>query len=63
MAKQGYAVEYVSSHTLFLNEDGSFQAIARWYLLNNYHISNCGAYFICKQFLEAGGVLPKLEAQ
>ena len=32
LVKQGYAVEYVSLHTLFLNEDGLFKAIARWYL-------------------------------
>ena len=56
-------MEYVSLHTLFLKDDGSFKAIASWYLPDNYHISNYGAYFICKQFLEASGVLPKLEQQ
>ena len=63
LTKQGYAVEYVSLHTLFLNDDGSFKAIARWYAPDNYHVSNYGAYFICKQFLEASGVLLKLELQ
>ena len=63
LPKQGYAVEYVSLHTLFLNDDGSLKAIARWYSPDNYHVSNYGAYFIHKQFLEASGVLPKLEPQ
>ena len=61
--KQGYAVEYVSPCTLFLNEDGSFKAIARWYSPDNYHMSNYWVYFIHKQFLEARGVLPKLDVQ
>ena len=63
LSKQDYVVEYVSLHSLFLNEDGSFKAIARWYLPDHYHVSNYGAYFICKQFLEASGVLPNPEAQ
>ena len=63
IAKQGYAFEYVSLHTLFLNEDSSFKVIAKWYLPDHYHVSNYGAYFICEQFLEASGVLPKLEVQ
>ena len=29
LVKQGYTAEYVSLHTLFLNEDSSFKAIAR----------------------------------
>ena len=61
--KQGYAVKYVSLHTLFLNEDGAFKAIDRWYSLDNYHVSNYRAYFKCKQLLEASGVLPKLDPQ
>ena len=63
LVKQSYAVEYVSLHTLFLNEDGSFKAIARWYLPDHYYVSNYGAYFILKQFLEASGVLPKPDVQ
>ena len=49
LIKQGYAVEYVNLHTLFLNEDGSFKAITRWYSPDQYHVPNYGAFFICSQ--------------
>ena len=58
--KRGFAVEYTNVHKLFLNEDGSFKAIAHWYAPDNYHVSNNGAYFIHKQFLEASGLISKL---
>ena len=63
LVKQGYTVEYVNLHTLFLNEDGSFKAIARWYLPDQYHVSNYGVYFISRQFLQASGIIAKLDPQ
>ena len=60
LCKRGFTVEYINVHKLFLNDDGSFKAIAHWYVPDNYHVSNYGAYFICKQFLEASGLIPKL---
>ena len=63
LVKQGYAVEYVNLHTLFLNEDGLFKAIARWYSPDQYHVSNYGAYFICRQFLQASGIIAKSDPQ
>ena len=62
LVKQGYAVEYVSLHTLFLNKDGSFKAIARWYSPDQYHVSNYGTYFICRQFLQASGMVAKSDS-
>ena len=59
LARRGFAVEYINAHKLFLNDDGSFKAIAHWYAPNNYHVSNYGAYFIRKQFLEASGLISK----
>ena len=61
LCKKGFAVEYINIHKLFLNDDGSFKAIAHWYVPDNYHVSNYGAYFIHKQFLEASGLIPKLQ--
>ena len=60
MAKRGFAVKAINVHKLFLNDDGSFKAIAHWYAPDNYHVSIYGAYFICKQFLEASGLISKL---
>ena len=60
LSKRGFAVEYINVNKLFLNEDGSFKAILCWYAPDNYHVSNNGAYFICKQFLEASGLISKL---
>ena len=48
LSKRGFAVEYFNVHKLFLNEDGSFKAIACWYAPDNYHVLNYGAYLICK---------------
>ena len=31
LCKKGFAVEYINIHKLFLNDDGSFKAIAHWY--------------------------------
>ena len=59
--KRGFTVEYISLHKLFLNDDASFKAIVHWYVNDNYHVSNYGAYFISKQFLEASGLIPKLQ--
>ena len=61
LCKKEFTVEYINLHKLFLNDDGSFKAIARWYSPDNYHISNYRNYFIHKQFLEASGIIPKLE--
>ena len=61
LCKKGFAVEYINFHKLFLNEDSSFKAIAHWYAPDNYHMSNYGVYFICEQFLEASGLIPKLQ--
>ena len=60
LSKRGFAVEYINVHKLFLNEDGSFKAIAHWYTPDNYQVSYYSAYFICKQFLEASGLISKL---
>ena len=57
--KRGFTVKYINIHKLFLNEDGSFKAIACWYAPDNYHVSNYGAYFIHKQFLEASGLISR----
>ena len=43
LVKQGYAVKYVNLHTLFLNKDSLFKAIARWYSPDQYYMSNYGA--------------------
>ena len=59
--KRGFTVEYINIHKLFLNDDGSFKAIACWYAPDNYHVSNYGAYFICEQFLEASGPISKVQ--
>ena len=61
LCKKGFAVEYINVHKLFLNDDGSFKANTHWYAPDNYHVSNYGVYFICKQFLEASGLIPKLQ--
>ena len=61
LCKKRFTVEYINIHKLFLNDDGSFKAIACWYAPDNYHVSNYGAYFICKQFLEASGLIPKVQ--
>ena len=58
---RGFTVEYINIHKLFLDEDGSFKAIACWYAPDNYHVSNYGVYFIHKQFLEAGGLISKAQ--
>ena len=55
LSKKGFAVEYINVHKLFLNEDGSFKAIACWYAPDNYHMLNYGAYF-----MEASGLISKL---
>ena len=60
LCKKGLTVEYINIHKLFLNDDGSFKAIAHWYA-PDYHMSNYGAYFICKQFLEVSGLIPKMQ--
>ena len=60
LSKKGFAVEYINVHKLFLNEDGFFKAISHWYAPDDYNVSNYGAYFICKQFLEASGLIAKL---
>ena len=56
LCKKGFTVEYIDVHKLFSNEDGSFKAIAQRYVLDNYHVSNYRAYFMCKQFF--GGQWP-----
>ena len=61
LCKKGFAVEYINIHKLFLNDDVSFKAIACWYAPDNYHISNYRVYFICKQFLEASGLIPEIQ--
>ena len=61
LSKRGFTVEYINLHKLFQNDDSSFKAIAHWYVPDNYHVSNYGVYFICKQFLEASGLIPKLQ--
>ena len=32
-----------------------------WYGPDNYHVSNYGVYFICKQFLETSGLISKIQ--
>ena len=59
--KRDFTVEYINVHKLFLNEDSSFKAIACWDAPDNYHVSNYGAYFIHKQFLEASGLISKAQ--
>ena len=61
LCKKGFAVEYINIHKLFLNEDGSFKAITCWCAPDNYNLSNYRAHFICKQFLEPSGLIPKLQ--
>ena len=61
LCKRGFTVEYINLHKLFLNNNSLFKAIAHWYAPDNYHVSNYGVYFICKQFLEASGLIPKLQ--
>ena len=56
LCKKGFTVEYINIHKLFLNDDGSFKAIAHWYAPDNYNMSNYAVYFICKQFLEASSL-------
>ena len=61
LCKKGFVVEYINIHRLFLNDDGSFKAIAHWYAPDIYDMENYRAYFICKQFLEASGLIPKIQ--
>ena len=62
LCKKGFIVEFINVLKLFLNEDGSFKAIAQWYVPDNYHVSNYGAYFTHKQFfLEASSPIPKMQ--
>ena len=61
LCNKGFRVEYINVHKLFLNDAGSFKAIVHWYAPDNYHVSNYGAYFICKQFLEASSLIPKVQ--
>ena len=35
LCKRGFTVEYINLHKLFLNDDGSFKAIACWYAPDN----------------------------
>ena len=61
LCKKGFTVECIHIHKLFLNDDGSLKAIACWYVPDNYHVSNYGACIIRKQFLEASGLIPKIQ--
>ena len=61
LCKKSFTVEYINIYKLFLNDAGSFKAITHWYAPDNYHVLNYGAYSIRKQFLEASGLIPKIQ--
>ena len=61
LCKKGFTVEYINVHKLFLNDDGTFKAITHWYAPDNYHMSNYRVYFLHKHFLEASGLIPKMQ--
>ena len=61
LCKRGFTEEYINVHKLFLNDDGSFKSIACWYVPDNYHVSNYGVYFTCKQFLDTSGLISKVQ--